>query len=174
VQHGFTDSEWLALMDGNLPERSRARLMRHVASCEDCAAFLDRAREWESRIAVETKKISQALSLSEERLAELLAVTLALIREERFARFRRGETTQLAGATALLGTLLEPLLGPQITQRVIDQAAARSSASAVPEIQADTWRVFIQDLGFTVGSLCGLNTERLIDCVGRSIAAEIL
>ena len=125
-------------------------------------------------MAVDVQGISEALGLPEERLDELLIATLKRVGETRNSERPRGETARLAEATVLLRHLLEPLLGRLTTSKVIDLAALQSSPSVVPEIQVNTWLVFIQQLRSTVGSLCGLHTERLVDRIGRAIALEIL
>jgi len=173
VRHGFSEGEWLALMDADLPERSSTALMRHVAHCEECAELLECARRWERKLARELEQISDALGPSEERLEELLAKALARVAEQRPARWQREESAQLAIATALLRQILEPLLGVRTTNEVMDLAALHSSSSAQPEIRPETWPLFIRRLGSSVGNLCGSNTERLVGCIGRSAGLEI-
>lgn len=172
MQHGFSHTDWLAYLDGGLTEPVLSRLIAHVAGCAECRDFLWRTRIWETCIANEARSIAGAAAVSQETVDGMVRAALQRINEAAPAGSGEREAS-LAAATALLGRVLEPLVGSWTARQAISEAARRSSGVDASEMQVQHWESFIRNLRATAGSLCGANTERLIDLIGELALTEI-
>lgn len=168
MQHGFSESDWLAYLEGRLAEGAAAEIDRHVAGCAECAQFVNRSREWERQILEATRKVAEYPFATRERVEELLLAALD--------RIDMGETARIrpSGAILVLRRLLEPLLGHKVAEGFIDLAMRRASLSGAADLEPHTWPLFVEQLCLAAESLGGANTERMIARAGARMAAEMI
>jgi anti-sigma factor RsiW len=168
MQHGFSQHDWLAYLEGRLSEQATIRIDRHLTECAECAEFVERTREWERQILSAARAIKEDRFAAPERVEELLMEAIGRLGTGRPARIRP------IGAILVLRRLLEPLLGRRVAEAFVDLAIRRSALTDAAELEPQTWPAFVEQLCLAAESLGGINTQRMIKRAGARMAAEMI
>jgi anti-sigma factor RsiW len=172
TEHGITETQWMAYLDGSLPESACARIHSHLAVCAECRSLHDQLLEWESAVIQEISRLNAAATRSSGEINLLAEKFLQRLRESE-TRPTKGAPFKPAEAVRLLRALLDPLCGAGAARNAVQQATEQSCRAGEADVSVPNWSLFVRNLSKNVGCVYGSPARLLIERVGSLVGAEI-
>ncbi|MFN7648352.1 MAG: anti-sigma factor family protein [Acidobacteriota bacterium] len=172
TEHGITEKQWMAYLDGSLPESACARIRSHLAVCAECRSMRDQLLAWESAVVQEINRLNAAATRSSGEIDLLAGKFLQRLRENETRPTKRAPFKPVE-AVRLMQALLDPLCGAGAARNAVQQANEQSCRAGEADVSVPNWSLFVRNLSKNVGCVYGSPARLLIERVGSLVGTEI-
>lgn len=160
MEHGITDLEWIAYLDGDAPIEVRDRIEAHLTGCLVCWEFYERTSAATGQLEDAGQEVRRVLKMDDAQLHRMMRGVFAEIRTQ-------PQAIDLQDKLDTLENVLAPICGAQAATQVLRSAAMHSPARTLAEITRENWEPFLERLRMIIAAMCGDTCARLVWEQGR-------
>jgi anti-sigma factor RsiW len=171
ASHGITEKQWLAYIEGLLPESEHAKVQAHLEKCVECQQICRGIRDWEDVVRAEARLLITALDRAPQDVDRLTERILNEIRSIEPGQLG-GSECRFDRGVLLLRALMDPLCGRGAAQSAI-RLATEQSCAGEQSLRESNWALFVRNLGAAIGGVYGVPVRTLIERVGYLVGAEV-
>jgi predicted anti-sigma-YlaC factor YlaD len=159
MDHGITDLEWIAYLDGDAPVEVRDRIEGHLTGCLVCWEFYERTVSATRSLDAAGQDVRRLILVEDARLHRMMRAVFSDLQAE--------TTISLQDKLDTLENVLAPICGAQTATQVLRSAAMNSPARTLAEVTRENWEPFLERLRAIIAAMCGDTCARLVWEQGR-------
>jgi len=146
---------WIGYLEDALDPGERTGVDRHLSLCPECSRLLADFEDCEAALASEAAVLRRELGMSEESAVFLAGEALSVLHRQAAVAAAALRRFTVYEGVRILQSVLDPIYGPAIVERVFRMAAITCSASVADGLEAHQWPEFAATLDLAASEIWG-------------------